>query len=316
MNIRLNLNRAGAFRKPCPGHGRRARGAVMIVTLWIVLGISALVLIFARSVAVELFASANQAAALQADAVAKGALQYVIAQLDGANGAIPDSTEFPCEAVSVGSGYFWILRPPGDNETGYCFGLVDEASKLSLNSATADMLMALPNMTVDIADAIVNWRSTSSAGGTGGADSSYYLSLAEPYDCKHSPFETVEEMLLVEGVTPELLYGDDANRNGVLDPSEFNTTLGVTGSSLASGTAVNQGWNTEVTCYSTETSLHPRQQHGRNRRPRHGRGNRERRNWRPWHGRRGRWQRHRNRFRRPRQRHGGPSRPDQREHRL
>jgi hypothetical protein len=229
---------------------------VLIVTLWIVLGISALVLIFARAVAVDLFASANQTAALQADAAAKGALQYVIAQLDSAGGAIPDSTEFPCQAVSVGAGYFWILRPPGDNETGYCFGLVDEASKLSINSATANMLMNLPNMTADIADSIVTWRSpassSASSSATQGADSSYYLSLPEPYQCKHSPFETVEELLLVEGVTPQLLYGDDTNRNGVLDANEFDSTLGVYGSSVAPGTPVDGGWNTQVTCYSSE----------------------------------------------------------------
>ena len=249
MNDRHDINCAGAFRKARSGG---SRGAVMIVTLWIVLGIAALVLIFARSVTVELFASANQVSALQADAVAKGALQYVLAQLDGNNGALPDSTEFPSEAVGVGAGYFWILRPPGDTETGYCFGLVDEASKLSINEATADMLMNLPNMTVDIAGSIVNWRSPSSGGTAEGADSSYYLSLPDPYNCKNSPFETVEELLLVEGVTPQLLYGDDANRNGVLDPSEFDSTLGVSGSTVSAGTTVDGGWNNYVTVYSSE----------------------------------------------------------------
>jgi len=237
MNHRSNMNRAGA---------------VMIVTLWIVLGIAALVLVFARSATVDLFAAANQVSALQADAEAKGALQYVLAQLDGLSGALPDPTQFPSEAVSVGAGYFWILRPPGDNETGYCFGLVDEASKLNLNSATSEMLMNLPNMTTDIAASIVSWRSPPSASTAEGADSSYYLTLPDPYDCKNSPFETVEELLLVEGVTTQLLYGDDTNRNGVLDANETDSTLGVTGSSLSTGTAVNGGWNQYVTVYSSE----------------------------------------------------------------
>jgi type II secretory pathway component PulK len=261
MNNRHNINCAGGFRKARSGG---SRGAVMIVTLWIVLGIAAMVLLFARSVTVELFASANQVAALQADAVAKGALQYVLAQLDGAD-ALPDPAAVPFEAVSIGNnngagnpaGYFWILQPPGDNETGYRFGLVDEASKLNINgcgNATAatfvDMLMNLPNMTNDIAASIVNWRSPPTSGVSGGAESDYYLSLANPYNCKNSPFETVEELLLVEGVTPQLLYGDDANRNGVLDPNEFDSTLGVSGSSVAAGTAVDGGWNNDVTVYS------------------------------------------------------------------
>jgi type II secretory pathway component PulK len=251
MSHRQNINCAGAFRK---GRSGGSRGAVMIVTLWIVLGISALALIFARSVAVELFASANQVAGLEADAVAKGALQYVIAQLDGSDGAIPDPTTFPCQAVSIGAGYFWILRPPGDTQTGYCFGLVDEASKLNVNSATAAMLENLPNMTVDMAESIVNWRSAASAASAEGASDSYYLSLPQPYNCKHSPFETVEELLLVEGVTPQLLYGDDTNRNGILDPNEFDTELGVSGSSVSTGTAVDGGWNNDVTVYSSQPS--------------------------------------------------------------
>ena len=245
MSHRLHMNRAGALPSG-------TRGAVMIVTLWIVLGISALVLIFARSVAVELFASANQVAAVQADAAAKGALQYVIAQLDNSAGAIPDPTTFPCQAVSIGAAYFWILRPPGDSETAYCYGLVDEASKLNINSATVDELVNLPNMTVAIANSIVNWRSAESAASSDGASDSYYLSLTPPYNCKHAPFETVEELLLVQGVTPQLLYGDDTNRNGLLDPNEFDTSLGVSGSSVSTGSAADGGWNNYVTVYSAQ----------------------------------------------------------------
>jgi hypothetical protein len=136
---------------------------------------------------------------------------------------------------------------------------VDEASKLNLNgcgTATStifvNMLMNLPNMTNDIAASIWNWANPASQASSEGADSSYYLSLPDPYNCKHSPFETVEELLLIESVTPQLLYGDDANRNGVLDPNEFDSTLGVSGSSIEAGTGpVDGGWNTDVTVYSS-----------------------------------------------------------------
>ena len=72
----------------------------------------------------------------------------------------------------------------------------------------------------------MNWRSPASAASADGASDSYYLSLPQPYNCKNSPFETVEELLLVEGVTPQLLYGDDTNRNGILDPNEFDIDAG------------------------------------------------------------------------------------------
>jgi len=44
--------------------------------------------------------------------------------------------------------------------------------------------------------------------------------LNPPRRCKNGPFETVDELQLVYGATPELLYGEDANRNGVLDANE------------------------------------------------------------------------------------------------
>ncbi len=42
-----------------------------------------------------------------------------------------------------------------------------------------------------------------------GAESSYYQSLEKPYPCKNGPVEFVEELLLVQGITSELLYGTD-----------------------------------------------------------------------------------------------------------
>lgn len=60
-----------------------------------------------------------------------------------------------------------------------------------------------------IIDSLVDWIDT----GDGdweeefGAESSYYLSLKTPYPCKNGPVEFLEELLLVKGITPELLYG-------------------------------------------------------------------------------------------------------------
>jgi hypothetical protein len=41
-----------------------------------------------------------------------------------------------------------------------------------------------------------------------------------PYLCKSAPFETVEELRLVAGMDMDTLFGEDANRNGILDPNE------------------------------------------------------------------------------------------------
>jgi DNA uptake protein ComE-like DNA-binding protein len=98
----------------------------------------------------------------------------------------------------------------------------------------------LPGMTPDVADAIVDWRDTDDTPSPYGAESEYYGSVQPPYRAKNGPFETVEELLLVKGVTPEMLYGMDANHNGVLDEEE--TAAGGTASSLNAANDTSRGW--------------------------------------------------------------------------
>ena len=202
-----------------PGSLRQARGTVFIVTLWVIVVLAALVVVLARSMRVEGSCSANGVAAVQADAVEQGAIQYVLAHVDGLGGAVPTTVDAPAEAVRVGAGAFWILNPAGDGRT-RTFGIADEASKLNLNTAAAEVLQNIPGMTAELAACTIDWRDADSDATPGGAESEYYLLLDDPYECKNSLLETVEEVLLVKGMTREVLFGEDTNRNGVLDDNE------------------------------------------------------------------------------------------------
>ncbi len=133
---------------------------------------------------------------------------------------MPTETEAPCQAVRIGPGAFWVLRPNASDDRTYAYGIVDEASKVNLNSASQDMLTRLPDMTGDLAAALVDWRDSDDVITPGGAESEYYLLLAEPYYCKNGPLETVEELFLVAGASREILFGEDVNRNGVLKTNE------------------------------------------------------------------------------------------------
>ncbi len=125
-----------------------------------------------------------------------------------------------CEQVELGNGYFWILKPDLSDDRNYYFGITDESGRMNLNSANMDMLLKLPDMTAELAAAIIDWRDSDSEVTPGGAESEYYLLQNPPYQAKNGPFETIDELLLVRDVTPELLYGEDTNRNGFLDPNE------------------------------------------------------------------------------------------------
>jgi len=144
------------------------------------------------------------------------------------------------------------------------YGLEDESSRLNLNTLLTieqllpgsgrTLLMALPDMTEDVADAILDWLDTDEQPREYGAEADYYATLDPPYAAKNGPLETVEELLLVKGVTPLLLFGSDINRNGQLDAHEMDENLGSGGSTDAE---TFRGWSAFLTLYSMEWNVSP-----------------------------------------------------------
>jgi type II secretory pathway component PulK len=179
-----------------------------VVALAVVMVLAVTLMVFARSVRVEAIASGNASAALQADFAERGAEQYLMYRVDGSPGSTLAQTDLPTQAVQLGDCAYWLLSPDYENPGEYVFDVSDEAAKLNLNTATAEMLARLPNMTAELAAAIVDWRDADSdISPDGGAEDDYYLALDNPYHCKNGPFETVEELLMVKGITPDLVYG-------------------------------------------------------------------------------------------------------------
>lgn len=199
-----------------------SRASVLVVVLWITAGLTALVLYFAASMGLELRASANRAADLAAGQAIEGAARYVgwaLAQF-ATNGMMTTNSQFVCQALPIGESRVWILgRNPAAAESGLnqlVFNLQDEAGKLNLNRANSNALSMLPGMSTELAAAIVDWRSTNGTLELG------YSSLG--YEAKRSPFETVDELRWIQGITLDHLFGDDRNQNGILDPDERSLT--------------------------------------------------------------------------------------------
>jgi hypothetical protein len=192
---------------------------------------------------------------------------------------------------------FTVVAPLIDDEGalgGVRYGLEDESTRLNLNAllmidqvsenAGRNLLMGLPGMTEDVADAVLDWIDEDEDTREYGAESDYYLGLDPPYSAKNAPLDTVEELLLIRGVTPQLLFGSDTNRNGMVDPHEMNAaglmgtavgtgatgvTAGVTGGTIGSTTtdgstaldmtmgdgSMDRGWVGYLTLYSRESNL-------------------------------------------------------------
>ena len=163
-------------------------------------------------------------------------------------------------------GCFSILAPALDsqgNVGGIRFGLEDESTRLNLNlllladkavqGGGQTLLTALPGMTPDIADAILDWLDSDAIPRAYGCEAEYYSGLQPPYQPKNGPLDTVEELLLVRGVTPTLLFGLDSNRNGILDPHEAAANQAVVNDPSLG--ALTRGWAPYLTLYSAERNV-------------------------------------------------------------
>ncbi|MEM9657243.1 MAG: hypothetical protein AAF961_02675, partial [Planctomycetota bacterium] len=160
------------------------------------------------------------------------------------------------------------LNATGDY-AGLRFGVEDEAAKLNLNAllagsdessddsssgsslgSPADRLSFLPGMTPEIADAILDWLDEDDTPRMFGAESETYQALDPPYWPRNGPIHDLDELLLVRGVTPELLYGLDQNRNMQVDADEL--PRGVLAEMDVTGGALSRGWSAFLTTHSVE----------------------------------------------------------------
>jgi general secretion pathway protein K len=107
--------------------------------------------------------------------------------------------------------------PVREGESGnsfYSYTISDENGKININTATRQQLKyVIQNTGVDITevdtivDSILDWRDKNDLHMLNGAEEDYYKSLEKPYSCKDGPFDIIEELLLVKGVTPSIFYG-------------------------------------------------------------------------------------------------------------
>ncbi len=90
----------------------------------------------------------------------------------------------------------------------------NESGKININQADRAFLkMILKGLDLEaadediIVDSILDWRDKDNLHRINGAEDDYYESLPEPYECKDGYFDTVEELLMVRGITSEIFYG-------------------------------------------------------------------------------------------------------------
>ena len=155
--------------------------------------------------------------------------------------------------VTLGRGHFRVFRRGREDEGGgTIFGITDEESRLNVNTASQEILGKLYGMTPEILAAIMDWRDPDNTVSPGGAEADYYQSLQPPYVPRNGPLLTVRELLMVRGVTRELLLGRDLHQNGFFDPAGDDAGAP---ESLDSAGVLDAGWAGVLTVDSQANNL-------------------------------------------------------------
>jgi general secretion pathway protein K len=192
------------------------RGVALLLALLVLALLVALILEFDSDARREYRDAAAFRDNFKATVLTRAAVQAARAVLqqdhlrDRQTGQIYDSTTdlwaFPIDKYAIGDGFMTAQ-------------LEDERGKLNLNdlAASADpnvkktkvlrfkRLFALLQINPDVVDAIVDWVDADDIPEPTGAESVYYQALRPSYRASNAPLQTLREIRLIKGMTPDIL---------------------------------------------------------------------------------------------------------------
>jgi DNA uptake protein ComE-like DNA-binding protein len=194
----------------------RERGSTLILTLVVLAGLVALIATVASSQQMAIRAEINREERSRAARAAESGVQRAITTLatiasPSQSGQTSTTTGSGNSTVSTNLQDDWAtLGTNGDvkfivGSSSFRLQIVDGSSFVNINSATQAQLEALP-FTTDEVSAILDYRSTGNTARPDGAKDDYYNNLQQPYNTKEAPFETLDELLQVKGITAKLLF--------------------------------------------------------------------------------------------------------------
>jgi len=225
---------------------RKNKGLVIIAVLWMVVVLMVLSAILGRKSRIDAKVCMARMEAVRCKWACRAGIERAMAVMN------EDETEND-SLLDV-----WSNNPEDLNDVMleqcvFSVRVIDESSKLDINTATKEQLLGLPDMVEEIADAIIDWRDSDDVPSGAGAESGYYESLTYGYMARNGPFRTLRELLLVKDVTEELFYGEDTNLNGRLD---YNERDGQISPPADDGDDIlDVGWAAYLTCYTSGGSV-------------------------------------------------------------
>lgn len=176
----------------------KQRGIALVIVLWVLALLTVLAAEYSRTMRTETLLAANLVHSAQAKALAEAGIWQGVTELLAAPGA---RTWKPDGSVNTFAFQQGTISASIQEETG----------KIDLNTARPELLEGLLRA-VDVPErerlpllqAILDWRDGDHLSRDQGAEDGDYQRLGYDYGAKDGPFNTIDELQLVRGMTPDL----------------------------------------------------------------------------------------------------------------
>jgi general secretion pathway protein K len=191
---------------------RSEQGTILIALLWIMAILGIIALSFAREAYVEVTAARNERDLIDSYYIARAGIDATVYQLSQKlfppQGQTANLAQQEPDAIDLGK----VTGSFGDGE--YEVSVQDESGKVAISYAAEEEIknliaaIGIPSPDAEtIFDSIIDWRDADNIPKPNGAENDYYAALPSPYAARNGSLTSVEELLLVRGMTPEYYFG-------------------------------------------------------------------------------------------------------------
>lgn len=204
------------------------KGIALVMVLWVLAILTVIVLSFSYAVRVETHSTLSFKELAEKKFLAEAGIERGIMELLYRNANQGQTT------ILEGMDVWKIDNTPYVIEADkghYRVSISDESGKVDINRAPNVILRnLLRNLSLEfedvdtIVDSMMDWKDADDLHRLHGAESDYYTHLPNPYKAKNVEFETLEELLLVRGITPGIFYGSEGKK-GVIDFLTVNSGI-------------------------------------------------------------------------------------------
>jgi general secretion pathway protein K len=191
-------------------------GFALVLTILIVSLIVTLTLQFNSSMRSDLYEADNLKVGIKLACIARSGFNYACAVLSEDDPSVDFLREEWADQKLLASN-----SPTMFEEGSFEVRILDHSGKIPVNHITEGekyeallkRFLGLEEFGLDseeisnLIDTIKDWIDADNEVTKFGAENGYYQALDKPYACKNAPLDSLEEMLLVKGITKELFYG-------------------------------------------------------------------------------------------------------------